>query len=305
MTLRIALVLLLLTGVPALALAEETGTDVPPNADLLRFPTDMDSAPAKDPKPVANAAVPAKSAAALTAERPKSNPERNSSKPLAVPSPRQSVPEERAKAEPKQEPARAVRIALETRQLILSDAFIRLLRDRRGVKKLPPRGAGDVLDPQQASLLLAAAAGERRGHEAPAEVMLKLTNGERHELSPIGPRNAFWGNDAVTATLSDDRKTVQLQLTWARRKDTGKERLPTIHAAVPLGSHLIVHTATLSEAKPALSPLAELDQYAEKLLGVPQARPELQQRFLLITPSIAIGEREERLGKKDDDRSTR
>jgi hypothetical protein len=216
----------------------------------------------------------------------------------------QSVPEEAAETGPKLEPAQgAVQIALETRQLILSDAFIRLLRDRRGVKKLPTRGAGDVLDQQEASLLLAAAAGDRRGHEAPAEMMLKLSNGGRHELSLLGPRTASQGSDAVKATLSKDRQTVQLQLTWARRKDTGRERFPAIDATVPIGSHLIVHTATLSEAR-AVSPLAELDQYADKLLGLPQAKAELQQAFLLVTPSIAMEEQaEDRLGKKEDDRS--
>lgn len=282
MTFRIVLAWLLLAGLPALAFAEEAGAEAPVNADLLRFPTED---------------------APQVAARPQIASKESAKE--AVKEPAKEAAKEAAKVDPKRTAVQEVRIALELRQLTLSDAFIRLLRDRRGIKKLPPRGAGDVLDPQQASLLLAAATGERRSHETPAEVMLKLTNGERHNLALPGPRNMTKGSDAVTATLTKDRQAVQLQLTWARRKDTGRERFPPLEAVIPLGSHLIVHTATLSEARSASSPLAELDQYADRLLGLPQARPELQQVFLLITPTVASEEREERFGKKEDDRSIR
>lgn len=213
---------------------------------------------------------------------------------------------EPAKLEVQADTANGPQIALEVRPLVLSDTFIRLLRERRGAKRLPTKGAGAVLGPEEASLLLAAASGDRAGRETPPQMMLKLPSGARQELSLFGPQKTAIGKDSAKATLSDDRQAVQLQLTRARRKGAGCEPFPTIDAAVPLGSHLLVHTATLSASKSTSWPLNELDLYADKLLGLPEAKPNSQQEFLLVTPSIAVEPREgDRLGKKEDDRSVK
>lgn len=198
------------------------------------------------------------------------------------------------------EPVGEVRVILAMRRIMLRDAFVRMLHERRMVKPLPELGESSVLDEQQAALVLAAAGGER--HEIPVEQALKLEDGKQYEWSLVTATKMLRSGDTVRATLSDDGKTVQIELTWAPWKNGSQGRLPTTDIAVPLGSHLVIHTARVSEGKsdfaipplpvlPSLPPIHELDQFADKLLGAPKPKTELQQLYLVVTPSLAYEER--------------
>lgn len=208
-----------------------------------------------------------------------------------------------------------VQIVLEMRQPIVSDKFLRLLREHSKLKELPKIGEGDVFDQQQTAVLLSAAAGEHRNRqgpsELPVELTLKLANGEKQAWSLVGPRDRIDGDDSIEASLSEDGQTVQIEVSWAAWKENGKEIMPTTTVAVPLGSHLIIHTGVLAASKsesslaflPSLpstlqQPLSELDQFADKLLGTPNSKTAFRRKYMVITPSIAKPEEQVRSARR-------
>ena len=183
-----------------------------------------------------------------------------------------------------------VRITLEIRWLELSDNYTFEMPDM--AKKLPTPGSHVICDQQQADLLLKLASGDKRSslHQVPT---LTIPNGARHELLPCVSSDEVQGNDTIQATVSNDRQSIDIQVTWAKQKD-GKERLPMTTATVPMGSHLLVRTVdsvtvqvnTYSPSSPSY-----WEQLKERLFNwkppqvVGLAR-ENRQVFLLVTPHI-------------------
>ena len=129
-----------------------------------------------------------------------------------------------------------VRIVLETRTLTLSGD----LAERAGMKlaKYPGLGSYAIRDKQQTERTLYAASHDKRSNAGPPQTII-AANGKEREFSPFGRSPLVHGYDVVRATVSDDRQSIQIRLTWAKWKD-GSERLPVTTATVPLGSHLQV-----------------------------------------------------------------
>ena len=194
------------------------------------------------------------------------------------------------------EPAKDVRIVLEMRWLALNqDAYEGAIRLGAEEWKLPGMGALAVPDKQHAEALLTLVSGDRRSNLGPTQRLIVL-DGQKRELSPPG---AIQGGDAVLATVSDDRQTIQIQLTWPKQKD-GTESLPVTTAAVPLGSYLLVHSTEFVISGP-MTPVSSWQKFQDRLLHQQRATSwrEKQQLFLLVSPRIARpGEKEEQRAAK-------
>jgi hypothetical protein len=200
----------------------------------------------------------------------------------------QTSPPLPAKGDSQSNASGEVRITLKMQWLELTD---NTLVEVSELKKLPTVSSHAIYDQQRTEILLRYANGDKRGsvRQVPA---LTVLNGEKHDLSPGVPVLDVQGNGTLQATASNDRKTIQIQLTWAKQK-TGKERLPVTTASVPIGSHLLVRVAD----KVVVTRNTYYRSYCEQLLGelfgwkpqVGLARETLRV-FLLVTPSIVSQE---------------
>jgi len=190
-------------------------------------------------------------------------------------------------ANPQLHPSKDVQIILEMRFVIISDDLIKRLLEQWKSRwpKLPDMGSFVVCDQEQGELLTVAASGDQIG-PIPPEMTLRLLNGEKRQVPPLKPP---WPSQTYQATVSDGYRTIQVCLTWAKAKD-GAETLPAIDAEVPVGSHLLVHTHTFSEARAAAS---SWDQCVDWLFHRrPKPRVDYQRGFLLVTPRIVPQEQE-------------
>ena len=177
-----------------------------------------------------------------------------------------------------------VPIVLEVRWLTVNDNFEERLGP--GMDKLPRKGFYVVCEPRQTEWLLSAVAGDKRSNAGPP-LTINAISGKKREFAPYGANRFVQGNDAVQATVSDDRQAVQLKLTWAKWKD-GTEPLPVTTVTVPIGSYLFIHTQEYL-APGTLPPASFWEQIHDRLFGrkcVGVGR-EKQQVFLAISPRIA------------------
>ena len=180
-----------------------------------------------------------------------------------------------------------VRIVLEMRWMAVNDNFEERIGIGQGMAKLPGMGAYVIRDQQQTEWLISAAEGDKRSNAGRTQTITML-NGEKREFSPFGPIGATQGSDAVQATVSNDRRVIEIQLTWAKQKD-GKESPPATAVAVPLGSHLLIHTqAFLASGK--MAPVSRWQQFQDRIFNQTRATSwmEHQQVFLLVSPRIAL-----------------
>jgi hypothetical protein len=190
-------------------------------------------------------------------------------------------------------PSENVRIALEMRWLAANDR----LQERLGLDEnklnLPAMGSSAVLDENQTKFFLLAAEGDKRSNPGPTQ-RITLLSGQKRQLSPPG---TIQGDDAILATVSDDRQTIEVQLTWPKRTD-GTESLPVTIAVVPVGSHLLLHTEDCLSAPEVVTvkrPLPFLDRF-RKNVAIGREKHKV---FLLITPRVALdGEKEDRPAAK-------
>lgn len=190
-------------------------------------------------------------------------------------------------------PSENVRIVLEMRWLALTDNFQERLGLEPDKLALPAAGSTTVVNKSQTQFLLTAAEGDRRSNPGPTQRVTVLS-GQKRQLSPPG---TIQGDDAVLATVSDDRQTIEVQLTWPKRTD-GTDSLPVTTAAVPVGACLLIHAEdNISEPEVVAvkRPLPFLDRFRKNVaIG-----REKHQVFLLITPQVALdGEKEDRPAAK-------
>jgi hypothetical protein len=173
-----------------------------------------------------------------------------------------------------------VEITLELRSVALSDRGIEWLRTHKDLS-LPAMSCCATLNQQQIDLLIDLAKGDRRSSINPLRT-LRLPDGKRGKLGISDPEIS----DMVQATLSEDRKTVELRLLWATDAD-GSERFPPMTAEVPLGSHLLIHMSLCAHQLhvPLLTRFFDWLDKREPTMGV---YFEYSQVFLLITPRIAL-----------------
>jgi hypothetical protein len=181
--------------------------------------------------------------------------------------------------------ANNVRIVLEMRWLAGSDNIKERIGLGSGASqcKLPGLGALAVTDKQQAENLLMLFAGDKRSNVSPTQ-RITVLDGQNQELSPP---NSVQGGDAILATVSDDRQTIEIQLTWPKHQN-GTASLPVTTATVPVGAHLLIHTEdgySEPEVHTINRPQHFLDRlFPRKCIGIGR---EKQQVFLLVTPRIA------------------
>jgi hypothetical protein len=184
--------------------------------------------------------------------------------------------------------AQDVQIMLETRWVWLSDD----LGKRAGVDlKLPAAKSAAVRDKQQVEAIFQLAHGDKRSNAGPPKTIV-VPNAEKREFSPFGRDKDLQGCDQVQATVSDDRQTVKIELTWAKWQD-GTEHLPATNVALPVGSHLLVHSKEIFET--LSTDRSPWQKIKDRLLNKqpPPARLEKANLFLLISPRIALpGEQE-------------
>jgi hypothetical protein len=196
----------------------------------------------------------------------------------------QSAP--RSPASPRDGVTNNVSLALDVRWVTMADNFHE--RVGPGMEKLPAMGACAVRDAEQTRFLLMAAAGDRRGCVLPPKT-ISLPNGTQSEFSPYGLDRDIQGKDHIQATLSNDGRSVEIQMDWAKWKN-GTDRLPVTTASVPLGSHLLVHTKEVSEGRMARVSLWQ--QLKDSVLGQRGQRAtawrETQQGYYLISPRVVV-----------------
>jgi hypothetical protein len=188
---------------------------------------------------------------------------------------------------PSQTEAKAAPIVLEVRWLTLSDNFNE--RVGPGMDKLPAMGACAVRDAEQTKFLLMAAEGDRRACVLSPKT-ISLQNGTQHEFSPYGLDRDIQGKDSIRATLSNDGRSVEIRMDWAKWK-SGTDRLPVTTASVPLGSHLLVHTKEVSSSG-RIAPVSLWQQLKDSVFGQRGQRAtawrETQQGYYLISPRVVV-----------------
>jgi hypothetical protein len=182
--------------------------------------------------------------------------------------------------------ANDVSIGLQVRWLTTSDK----LEERAAplLDKLPGMGACVVRDGKQLEMLLRVMQSDQRSNAGPAKA-ISLPSGRQCEFSPFGPNRDIQGSDAIQATVSNDRRTVEIQVSWAKWKD-GTDRLPATVAAVPIGSHLLIHTRELITSGRML-PVSLWKQLTDKIFHQVRATAwhEKQQGYILISPRPVLG----------------
>jgi hypothetical protein len=175
-----------------------------------------------------------------------------------------------------------VHIVLEVRWLAVNDSLEERVEPK--LEELPGLGEHVLRDQQQTHWLVAVAEGDKRSNSGPLQ-RVTLLSGQKRELSP--PR-AGQDEGAILATVSDDRQTIQIHLTWPKRKD-GAESLPATTAEVPIGSHLLIHTEEFI-ASGKMAPVSRWQRFQDWLFNQKRATAwrEKQQVFLLVSPRIAL-----------------
>jgi len=176
--------------------------------------------------------------------------------------------------------AKNIPIVLDARWLTASDNL-----DERvgpGLEKLPAMGAGVVRGKEQTDLLFLMLQSDKRSNAGPPST-ISLLSGQKSEFAPFGPDRNLQGKDSIQATVSDDWRTVEIQVTWAKWKD-GTERLPPTTAAVPIGSHLLIHTHELSESR--TTPVSLWQQMIDRIFHQKRATVwrERTEGYILISP---------------------
>jgi hypothetical protein len=162
-----------------------------------------------------------------------------------------------------------------------------------GLNKLPAPGGHVLFDDRQAKLLRVAESDKRSNYYPPQTVT--VLNGEKRQVLPFGPRLP----GTIQATVLNDRQTTEIRLTWAKGED-GKELMPTTTAAVPMGSHLLIHTHEHVFSRPVTT-TSIWQEMKIRLFNQPRALPvrEKRQVLLLISPRIALpGEKETQIVAK-------
>jgi hypothetical protein len=180
--------------------------------------------------------------------------------------------------------ANDVPIILDVRWLTTGDKL-----DERAaplLDKLPGMGACVVCGRKQLETLLRVMQSDKRSNADPPKA-ISLPSGQRCEFSPFGPNRDIQGSDAIQATISNNRRTVEIQVTWAKWKD-GTDRLPVTVAAVPIGSHLLIHTRELITSG-RMPPVSLWRQLTDKIFHQARATVwhEKQQGYILISPRLA------------------
>jgi hypothetical protein len=187
---------------------------------------------------------------------------------------------------PQQGSPKDVPVVLDVRWLTLTDNFSE--RVGPGLEKLPAMGACAVRDAEQTKFLLDIAGRDRRASVLPPKT-ISLQSGAQREFSPYGLDRDIQGRDHIQATLSNDGRSVEIRMDWAKWKN-GTERLPVTMASVPLGSHLLVHTKEVSSGR--MAPVSLWQQLKDSVLGQRGQRAtawrETQRGYYLISPRIAI-----------------
>jgi hypothetical protein len=190
-----------------------------------------------------------------------------------------------------------VRIILEMRWLAGADNIEERIGIGSGAAqcKLPGLGSFAVTDKQQAESLLTLFTGDKRSNVSPTQ-RITVLDGQKREFSPP---DSVQDGDAILATVSDDRQTIEIQLTWPKRQN-GMASLPATTATVPVGSHLLIHSEdgySEPEVHTLNRPQHFLDRlFPRKCIGIGR---EKQQVFLLVTPRIAgTGEQQQRPAAK-------
>ncbi len=194
-----------------------------------------------------------------------------------------------------------IQICLEMRWLTLNDnSFERLGISPQKLPSMPKPSSWTICDELQAEMLSNLAKGDKRSQFKLTPTAILQNRGKCEFLPPWSSASAE-GNDAVQVTVSNDRQAIQIELTWAKWKD-GRERLPIMNTAVPVGSHLLVHTGEYllvrtSEYTPlshTTVPRSCWNQLLTPLFGKkPNSKQigigsERQERFLLLSPRIAL-----------------
>jgi hypothetical protein len=188
----------------------------------------------------------------------------------------------KAAAQPQRE--RDVVVILDWQFMIVSDEAIKSLQEHSKLTlperlNLPDINPSSILDQQQFGKLLDAASCDHGGNVLPATT-IRLVNGKKGEATTI--RRDFV--ETVQATVSDDRKTIDLRLEF--QKPDGLEALLTVTKSVPLGSHLVVHPVRYSECGGSDSWEGWL---LDKLFPNRKHKVWFTEGFLVITPRIAAG----------------
>jgi hypothetical protein len=194
--------------------------------------------------------------------------------------------------------SRGVSIVLEMRWLLLNDAN---LTEFFGPKReqLVKWGAPAVIDKQQIERMLMLASGDKRSSVYPTQTVA-VPNGEKSEfwLVRSGQRN----KTTVLATVSDDRRAIQIDWTWPKREDGG-DSLPETTTRIPMGSNLLIHTHVLSESR-LMPPVSLWQRFQDVVFHGNRATRatavrKIEQGFLLVSPRIALpGEKEAQMVAK-------
>jgi hypothetical protein len=182
---------------------------------------------------------------------------------------------------PPRNSANNVPIVLDVRWLTVSDNLIEHVGS--SLDKLPGRGACVVCDKKQLEILLRAMQSDKRSNAGPPKP-ISLPSDKQCDFSPFGPNRDIQGSDAIRAAISNDWRTVDIRVTWAKWKN-GTERLPPTTAAVPIGSHLLIHTHELITAG-RMPPVSIWQQLTDKIFNQTRATgwQERQQGFVVISP---------------------
>jgi hypothetical protein len=181
-------------------------------------------------------------------------------------------------ADPRVHSAKDAQIILQVRRVVLRDKDIKFLTERFRLK-LPEISSCTVLSNKPAELLAMAAAGDRR-YLADAMRPITLANGETGNFPLYGPKYA----DTVEAKISSKGQAVDLRFVWAKWED-GKQRLPVMTAAVPTGSHVLIHDAALICQKRTDS---YWDWLADKLSPNRKHEIDCEQGYWLVSPRVAV-----------------
>ncbi len=207
------------------------------------------------------------------------------------------------KAKPHAIASENIQICLEMRWLTLNDNFFeRLGISPQKLPSMPKRNSWTICDEPQAEMLLNISKGDKRS-QFKSKPTTVLQNGGKCEFLPPWLTAPAEGNDVVQVKVSDDRQAIQIDLTWAKWKD-GRERLSIMNTAVPVGSHLLIHTGEyilIRTSEYTLSSLTTVprsywNQVLNPLFGKKPSSKQIgigserQECFLLISPRLAIRE---------------
>ena len=189
----------------------------------------------------------------------------------------------------------ATRVVLEVRRLTVNANFNERIEPPG--KKLPKTGSYAMLSREEADYFVIAAEADMRSNAAPPRTV-ELPNGERSKWSPLGADHILRGSDAIRAAISDDRRSIDIRLTWANREN-GHQQIPAMATKVPVGSSLLIHVDDGSFRYKAAASASIWERIQRLLLHrtpPPSFVTDPIEEHLLITPVVS----ESRLGKAHD-----